>query len=463
MKTILVIATVISTTLLQAQKETFDIASFIRPKGWERLDTNGMTMLYHSKTNNGLTSFCQIFLFPSRDANDDATKNFQDEWNGRIVKATGTTVNPQTETDKTPDGWTAVSGRTDVSQNGMKYTCMLTAVTGYGKEMSFVVNIAGQEYVNDVQVFFQSCDLRKPEVLGQLWNGNDSPPEKGAVTQGNYAYVVPAGWSPKQYPDGGVVITAPVYQNTGEKCSISVLPMRSTTSDLPTAANAIFSELFGRDYVAVTTYTSPSMIRGISPQGWEYFITKQGIKPRAGNFSDVFAFVFVAKLGNEVAPIVGISKDPLVSNCFGLNLKDVWPNFFYSLRFKNWKSQQQDKEVMKRMTGVWMAVTATAGDRFVFAPNGRFAGASAAQHYYATSGNELLTVTDAYFGDGAYSIQGNHITFTKDSDKKPQPGLFRIEQESIDGGRTWKEKLYLTRTSSVDGSEYELGYTKQNE
>jgi hypothetical protein len=106
--------------------------------------------------------------------------------------------------------------------------------------------------------------------------------------------------------------------------------MRPATSDLQTAANGIFSELFSKDYMAVTAYTSPSMIRGISPQGWEYFITKQGIRPRAGNFSNVFAFVFVAKLDNQLAVIVGISKDPQVSNYFGLNLKDVGHNSFTS-------------------------------------------------------------------------------------------------------------------------------------
>lgn len=454
-------AIVISTTSLNAQKETFDIATFTRPKGWERLDTNGVTLLYQSKTNNGATNFCQIFLFPSRDANDDAAKNFQDEWTNHIIRATGATTTPQTQTNKTPDGWTAISGRTDVSQNGMKYTSMLTAVTGYKKEMSFVVNVNSQEYVEDVKVFFESLDLHEPAVLGQIWNGNDTPPEKGATTQGNYVYVVPAGWIPKQYPDGGVVITSPVY-GTGEKCTISVLPMRSATNDLQTAANGIFSELFSKDYKPVTTYTSPSMIRGISPQGWEYFITKQGITPRAGNFSDVFAFVFVAKLGNQIACIVGISKDPLVSNCFGTNLKDVWPKFFYSLQFKNWKSQEQEKDIMKRMTGVWMSATATAGDRFAFASNGRFAGASAAQKYYATSSNELLTVTDAYFGDGAYSIKGNQVILTHDNDKNnPEKGFIRLEQESMDGGRTWKDKLYLMRKSIVDGSDYEVNYDKQ--
>lgn len=171
-------AAIISTSLLNAQKETFDIATFTRPKGWQRLDTNGMTLLYHSKPNNELTDFCQIFLFPSRDANDDAVKNFQDEWTNHVMRATGATTTPQTQTNKTPDGWTAVSGRADVSQNGMKYTCMLTAVSGYKKEMSFVVNVNAQEYVEDVKVFFESLDLHEPSGSGQLWNGNDTPRKK---------------------------------------------------------------------------------------------------------------------------------------------------------------------------------------------------------------------------------------------------------------------------------------------
>ena len=99
---------------------------------------------------------------------------------------------------------------------------------------------------------------------------------------------------------------------------------------------------------------------------------------------------------------------------------------------------------MKRMAGVWMSATATAGDRFAFASNGRFAGASASQKYYVTSSNELLTVTDAYFGDGAYSIRGNRVTLIHDNEKNnPETGFIRVEQESKDDGRTWKDKLYL--------------------
>jgi hypothetical protein len=66
----------------------------------------------------------------------------------------------------------------------------------------------------------------------------------------------------------------------------------------------------------------------------------------------------------------------------------------------------------------------------------------------------LLTVTDAYFGDGTYSIKGNQIILIHDNDKsKPEQGFIRLEQESKDDGRTWKDKLYLMRKSVVDGSD----------
>jgi hypothetical protein len=46
-------------------------------------------------------------------------------------------------------------------------------------------------------------------------------------------------------------------------------------------------------------------------------------------------------------------------------------------------------------------------------------------------------------------------------DNRTDHGFFRVEQESKDEGRTWADVLYLMRTSSVDGAEYELRFKKQ--
>ncbi len=282
----------------------------------------------------------------------------------------------------------------------------------------------------------------------------------GAGSLSDYIYAAPQGWTTTPYPDG-IVIRSPV-SNTGEKCLITLWPMRPAGNDLAGDANAIFGEVF-RDFEPRATDTPPSMSRGVSAQGWEYLIVKRGMGVR-GNPQDLFGFLMVAKLGDRVAAVSGASKDPLVSSCFGLILTDVWPRFFYSLQFRNWNPPSGIGPLAQRIPGVWMAVTATAGDRFVFAPNGRYAGASAAQRYARISSTEILRVTDAYFGDGTYTIRGNQITLTPDGrTRNRETGFVRIEQESKDWGRTWVEKFYLLRISAVDGREYEVAYDRQND
>jgi hypothetical protein len=77
-----------------AQTETFDIASFVAPKGWQRIDTNGVLAFIDSKTSNGLTSFCQIYLFPSYQGNGTPEKNFETEWSNKVVKTGGSSAKP---------------------------------------------------------------------------------------------------------------------------------------------------------------------------------------------------------------------------------------------------------------------------------------------------------------------------------------------------------------------------------
>ncbi|HVU93858.1 MAG TPA: hypothetical protein VHE34_01490 [Puia sp.] len=279
-------------------------------------------------------------------------------------------------------------------------------------------------------------------------------------TLADYVFTCPPGWTPTQYSDG-IVLNAPV-SNTGEKCVLTLWPMRTPSANLAADAVQAFREVFKAFVPRNSEYaTRNSIIRGVSAQGWEYFMIKNAIQPPNGNYQIVWGFVFVAGLGNRLAMISGISKDPLVSSCFGLNLTDVWPKFFYSLQFKGWSPTSSARQLMRRMAGVWTIATATAADRWVFAPNGRYASAAAAQRYVATSYNEILSVTDAYFGNGSYTLNGASILLTEDNDKSnPKKGLIRLEQESYDNGNTWTDKLYLLRTSTVDGKEYEVAYSR---
>ena len=454
-----VILTKIAVLLLMAtsvaQVDKFDIATYTPPQGWQQLDSNGKRGFFDYKSDGNSTRFCQILLYPSRKSTGNAQKDFDDEWSSRITKVTGYSKKPAAQTRRSPEGWTVVTGAANIPSQGQTYTCILTCYSGFGKEMSVLVNVAGQEYLSPVDEFFKSFALDKSAGSPGNRPGGISAPLDSLTA---YIYRTPNGWNATRYPDG-VVLSSPV-SNTGEKCNITLWPIRTSSGNLQTDAANLFGLVF-KDFELRTGSTPNSIIRGISPQGWEYFIIKNAIVLRGGDYQTMFGFAFVAKLGNQVARISGISKDPLVSSCFGLQLSDVWPQFFYSLNFKNWQPAAQP-QIGNRLAGIWMAVTGSAGDRFAFASNGRFAGAAASQRYVRLSSTELLRVTDAYFGDGSYVISGNGISLIHDSEKNnPERALFRIEQESTNGGATWKDKLFLLRKSVVDGSEYEVAYDKQ--
>lgn len=263
----------------------------------------------------------------------------------------------------------------------------------------------------------------------------------GGESVGNYVFTVPQGWTRTNYPDG-VVYISPMYN--GEKCQLTIFPTRPTSGDLLRDAIGVFQGLFKTDPMTGYPFPSPSIVKGTSPYGWDYLVIRKSIGGYVGA-SLRGIIVFVARLGNDEAVIVGSSKDPLVSQCFGEIVRDEWPRFFYSLRFKNWNRPGSDSAMMAKLAGTWTTATGSAADRYTFAPNGRYATAAAAQYRARVSSTEVLQTTHAFFGDGAYAIRGNTITLTSDNNKgSPNTGAFRLEQESKDG-RTWAERLCIMR------------------
>jgi hypothetical protein len=291
------------------------------------------------------------------------------------------------------------------------------------------------------------------------------PNVAGANSLSEYVYAAPQGWTTNKYPDG-IVLTSPV-SNTGERCLISMWPMRPAGADLQNDANLAFQTIFNTYELRNRTSDGMSMpqvaIRGRSGQGWDYLILMRGIgNPNGpgGPFETLQGFVMVAKLNSNLAVISGLSKVPLVSSCFGELIADVWPRFFYSLHFKDWPVTDQASAIAAKITGTWTIATSTVADRYQFAANGRYASAAAVQNYNRSS-TEVLETTQAFFGDGSYALKENAITLTPDPGHGPTvPGFVRVEEESKDNGRTWVPILYLLRTSTVDGKEYEVRYQK---
>lgn len=289
----------------------------------------------------------------------------------------------------------------------------------------------------------------------------------GPNSLAEYVYTPPPGWTRNQYPDG-IVLTSPTY-NTGERCLLSMWPFRNASANLSNDAAAAFQSIFStyqlRDRTSDGFDMPTVLIRGTSGQGWDYVILKRGIgKPPGpgGPFETLQGFVLAARLNSNVAIISGISKRSLVSSCLGELVGDVWPRFFYSLRFRDWPSVDQAPAMMNRLAGSWSVASATVADQIQFASNGRYDKAAASQNYNLLSTGQVLTTTQGFFGSGTYTLQENAITLQPDPGKgPPESGWYRLEEESKDGGRTWTPVFYLLRVSTVDGKDYEVRYLRQ--
>jgi hypothetical protein len=288
----------------------------------------------------------------------------------------------------------------------------------------------------------------------------------GPNSLSEYVYTAPQGWTTDRYSDG-IVLNSPV-SNTGEKCLLQIWPMRQAGQDLDRDANLAFQTIYStyelRDHTSDGMSIPQIVIHGTSGQGWDYVILKKPIgKPSnpPGQWETLQGFVMVARLNNNLAVVSGLSKVPLVSSCFGELVKDVWPRFFYSLRFRDWPVTDQAPAMAARLQGVWTVASGTVADQYQFSANGRYGSAAAVQNYNQISNTAVLTTTQAFFGNGSYSLKENTIALTPDPGRgTPESGLLRVEAESRDNGRSWASVLYLLRRSVVDGSEYEVRYKK---
>ena len=455
---LLTLSTILSLTIAPTaspQATTFDIATFTPPAGWQRVDQNGLVQLQSQHTVNGHTTYCQIFLFPSHSGTADAAQNFSAEWARLIAQQFGLPGLPRTESKQNPGGWTAVTGGANVMQRGIPVTAILFTVTGHDRVMSVVISESGPEFTPDVQRFFGTLSFQAPAAdhatapppgAAQPASATQPGASGGVSVAANYSYAIPQGWTGTSYPDGGIVYGSQMYNN-GERCQISVFPLRPTSGNLVTDARTVYAQIFQTDPFQNNDYPYPGavFIRGISGDGWPYFIIQKSIHGRVGDYGTLLGTRLMAVgIGNQMATITSTGKDPEVSMCFGEIVHDDWPAFFHTVHFKNWTVVPQEREVQRRLAGTWTVVTSTVADRYTFAANGRYASAAAAMTTTRISATELLQTTNAYFGDGAYTISGSTITLTPDNDRgNPRHGHFRVEQLSKDARATWTDRLCL--------------------
>lgn len=455
-KAIALVLAIFILTQANAQKESFDIASFIPPTGWQRADSNGVLLFYDYKTNNEVTSFCQLLIFPSRTSKNTALKNFQEEWKNRIAKTTGSNAKPQTETEKTPDGWTNIKGVIPITQNGITYACMLITATGFGKTMSVRINIAGQDHLVQVESFLTNFDLNKDAVS----KNNIATSTSGSLS--DYAFLAPQGWQTQNNKEDILL------QNMQSGCMIRILSPQPSSGNLEQDAKAVFDVMYTGWQYRFTGEKKYDLAKGYTVQGLEYCMMEAPMEKPGGSGNSTYedGASLVIKTGNKIAIIAVRHATLMMGHIDCRNKYDTWRRFFNSFTIKNQTIPKNTEETAtKRIIGVWkLAESGAALGEYVFAANSNYQlvgglGSSTTtsdQHY-----KYIHTTSYAFKGDGKYSINGNKLNFSKHSNNKTEEAKFRFDKVNH-GGIGWKDRLFLLQVGATDGKEYEVRYEKSD-
>lgn len=444
------ITAVLGGSELVGQSEKFDIASFAPPKGWQRLDSNGMLAFHNYSTNNGLTSFCQIYLYPSRAGSNNATNEFNEEWNSKVALQAGLKATPATESEITPDGWTVVRGVSNITQQGLTYTCMLVVVSGFGRVMSVRVNLAGQDFVAELDNFFKSFELDK----------NAIPITDNSFGWDNYSFIPPARWYSQKAKD---YIFLAQSQNVQEGCTITIFPPMPSSGNLETDAKSIFNQMYPGWQYRYTGEQHDVLSRGYTQQGLEYFMMEapmHKMRPDGYYYDYEDGQVWVIGLGKQIVVVAG--RHNRIIPCFCNHQYEYWRRFFNSFTVKNATIPANTSEdISKRIIGDWMAMGGSALTEYIFAANGnyQFIGAYATTTKTTDNYNEYINIkTSGFKGDGAYSIKGNQLKFTKHGSSELDQVQFRFEKVNH-GSMGWKDRLFMYKNDKI--GEYEVCYEKQ--
>ena len=140
-----------------AQAETFDMMTFIPPKGWERQEGDGF--IAFSKPDKS----CVFVIYRSRESSGSGETDFKNEWQQRVGKGLNTAVEPKTQEPlkaESGDGEMRMGGA-NVEYKGTKVSALLTVFRGYGRVMS-VLSLYGRGCEDDLKEFLPRLELSQP-------------------------------------------------------------------------------------------------------------------------------------------------------------------------------------------------------------------------------------------------------------------------------------------------------------
>ena len=153
--------------------ETFDIATFQSPHGWQKQSKDGV--LIFNTSNKQKNTYAMIMVYASGESSGNAKSDFESDWQQFIAGQLGVKNKPQLEPAKNVEGWESITGGAAFENEMGTSAVILNTFSGYGKTFSMAAIFNSQDHLPAIEAFSLSVKLKKPDAkLTPSPAGNDS-------------------------------------------------------------------------------------------------------------------------------------------------------------------------------------------------------------------------------------------------------------------------------------------------
>lgn len=158
------------------QKETFDLATYSVPRGWQKT-SNDKNVVAYATTNNQKGTYCQIGIYASTKSKGSLQADFESEWQELVVKTYKPSSKPELLPKSWENGWDIQAGLAPFEFNGAKSAATLVTASDQLRCISVVILTNTEEYEADIDKFVSSVVL--PKVgLGSESDNIEAPASK---------------------------------------------------------------------------------------------------------------------------------------------------------------------------------------------------------------------------------------------------------------------------------------------
>jgi len=141
------------------QKETFDLATYTIPSGWQKT-SNTNNVVGYTITNNQKGTYCQIGIYASTNSKGSLEADFEREWQELIVKTYKPARKPELVPAASENGWDAQGGVAPFEFSGAPSLVMLVTMSSHVRCMSIVILTNTEDYQPEIQKFLESVDMK---------------------------------------------------------------------------------------------------------------------------------------------------------------------------------------------------------------------------------------------------------------------------------------------------------------